>query len=255
MSLIGSHTGNTRDPYNPQDSGSRPQVEGPVRPRGAVSRSRDPERSAIQPALDRSRRRRRVVRCGRQQLHRPARGGRRREPRVRPSPLRGGAAAPDRPNSRRQLHDRAPRGAGPAAGGARARRLEPDAILFERCGGGGGSAPPGEVAHRAYRGPGILGRLPRQDRRRAPRARRELQARARAAHAGRLSLTLRGVRALRLRQDLSVVRMALRGVPQAEGGARDHQGRGGDHRRADPGHGGQCRAAARLPPGIASPRG
>src|SRR5207249_3106559 len=165
------------------------------------------------------------------------------------------AAAPDRPNSRRQLHDRAPRGAGPAAGGARARRLEPDAILFERCGGGGGSAPPGEVAHRAYRGPGILGRLPRQDRRRAPRARRELQARARAAHAGRLSLTLRGVRALRLRQDLSVVRMALRGVPQAEGGARDHQGRGGDHRRADPGHGGQCRAAARLPPGIASPRG
>src|SRR5207249_2860893 len=62
MSLIGSHTGNTRDPYNPQDSGSRPQVEGPVRPRGVVSRSRDPERSAIQPALDRSRRRRRVVR-------------------------------------------------------------------------------------------------------------------------------------------------------------------------------------------------
>src|SRR2546430_5861092 len=32
---------------------------------------------------------------------------------------------------RSQLHDRAPRGAGPAAGGARARRLEPDAIRSE----------------------------------------------------------------------------------------------------------------------------
>src|SRR6266550_2111296 len=58
---------------------------------------------------------------------------------------------------------------------------------------------PGEVAHRAHRGPGVLGRLPRQDRRGAPGARCELQARARAAHAGRLSLTLRRVRALRLR--------------------------------------------------------
>src|SRR2546422_1252489 len=46
--------------------------------------------------------------------------------------------------------------------------------------------------------------------------------------------SLRRLRAVRLRQDVPVVRVALRRVSQAEGGARDHEGRRRDHRRADP---------------------
>src|SRR5947208_1694639 len=130
-SLVASHTGNTRDAYLAQDPGPRAQVEDAVRPRGALPRSRDAECGVVQPALDRARRGRRPVRRGRQQLRRPSRGRRGGESRVRASPLRGGAAASDRADSRRQLHHRAPCGARQVARGARARRLEPDAVLFQ----------------------------------------------------------------------------------------------------------------------------
>ena len=164
-----------------------------------------------------------------------------------PSPLRGGAQAPGRAADVRQLHHRDPRPVPRAARLDHAGRAHADPALLGRRRGRRGGAAAGPGQDRQARDRRLLGRLPRQDRRRARPARQRLQAPpgsvpARPAlHALRRLLSLPAApQVSRLRHRLR--RLRARRHPQPDGG-RDRR----DHRGADPGHGRQHRAAARLP--------
>ena len=78
----------------------------------------------------------------------------------------------------RQLHQRGAPGAARAARRAGARRAAPHAALQRRRRGRRGGDPPGQVVHQEVRGRRLLGRLPRQDRRRHRPDRRRVEAAA-----------------------------------------------------------------------------
>src|SRR3989454_2033480 len=133
-SPIASHIGNTRDRYAAPHPAlpSRSQVQGPVRRGGDVPGPGHAERGTVQPALDRPRRGCPPVRRGRQPLCRSARRRGRGEPRICPSQVRRGDAAPDRSRARRQLPAGASRGAGGTDRRAHPPRPASHAVLLER---------------------------------------------------------------------------------------------------------------------------
>src|SRR6266498_2627430 len=154
-----------------------------LRPRGAVPGAGHAECRAFQQAVHGPRRRRDPVGRRRQSLHRPARRSRRREPRLRASPLRRRDDETARAGARRQLHVGASRRPRQADCRARARRSQPHPALLERRGSGRSGRAARESGHRPARDHGVLGRLSRQDGRRAAALVGKLQARLGSARA------------------------------------------------------------------------
>ena len=146
----------------------------------------------------------------------------------------------------RQLHHRDARPLSPPArlrhaGGADAH----PALLGRRRGGGGGpAAGPGQ--ERQERDHRLLGRLPRQDGGRARPAGQRFQAPPRPVPARPAPHPVRATATAARCSSSTPMRHRLRGLRARRDPQPDRRRDRRHHRRADPGHGGQHRAAARL---------